>query len=152
MKKREPFYTIRNLAGDEVFTAYLLAPWFYRLFGLTMELHVFPPLAEDSPECFHTHPFHARRRLLSGFYVEEVYQSGRKRRKEAPDYRFIRKGDQDVVGPDHCHRIKAVGPQGATSLWLHGNKDRQAILLKGTGWPAGTNRIIKPEEQADEGH
>lgn len=105
---------------DAVFwTKHLLHRW-----GCRVDLHWM--VRADRRNCFHTHPAWAIRHVVSGGYVEEVYDPKRDRtyfKRWAP-------GSWGLVGPRMTHRIhRLLHPEeGSVSLWFRGPVVAQIML------------------------
>jgi len=93
--------------------------------GFRLDLHKF--IAEDSADCFHTHPAIAIRLVLFGGYIEEL-ESGK-----LVVWKPLRIG---IVRPSLSHRTSTLlnPKRGSYSLWFRFPKTRK-IELRGTGWP-----------------
>lgn len=92
-------------------------------FGFHIDLHKM--VAEDNPNCFHTHPAFAVRLILRGGYVEEL---------ESGTLRTWRPGMAGVVEPSCSHRIaRLLNGRSSFSLWLRLRKTAK-VSLRGSGW------------------
>lgn len=91
--------------------------------GWRVDLHKF--VGTDDPDCFHTHPAWALRLVLRGGYIEEI---------EGGNYNGWFTGAFGLVPPSLSHRVAALHPAGAITLWIRGPKVAR-IQLRGPGWP-----------------
>jgi len=93
-------------------------------------------LSQDGDRHLHSHPWHAVSRILLGGYSEEYMDDGEKK------VRTLTAGDENIISPDHIHRIAEVAPYTWTHMTVGQSRLSQWFFVD----DAGTKEFVKSSE------
>jgi len=110
--------------------------WVRRLASWIVMLHAFVDLDGLEPSHTHQADFGIRIILFGGYDEEVLREDGSVERLE------WRKGDVGVIPAAFDHRMVAIRPEGATSLWVRG-PTRNPVRWT---WPSGAFKVLLPDE------
>jgi len=93
-------------------------------------------LSQDGDRHLHSHPWHAVSRILLGGYSEEYMDDGEKK------VMTLTAGDENIISPDHIHRIAAVEPYTWTHMTVGQSRLPQWFFVD----DAGTKEFVTSSE------